>query len=433
MTKPIIVLGVVAVLAAGAAVAATVLAYAFETRTSVVSKDVATPLPGDQMKQLAERGAYVAKVADCYACHTAKDGAPWAGGRPFETPFGTIYSTNISPDKEAGIGGWTREDFHRAVRDGIGQGGRHLYPAMPYTSYRQMSATDVDAVFAYLMSREPMPVANRKNHLIFPFGIRQSLAFWNVVNLRRDGFVADAGHSALWNRGRYIVDALAHCGECHTPRNLTQSMRADAYLKGAAIEGVEAPDITKGGLVRMGFDPQTLASFMKTGLSAQGSMMNQMLEVVHFSTQYMSDDDLNAMSAYLFDLDRMPERSSAPPAPAPVAVPAQVAASAQSTYANLCSGCHGADGQGIPHVSVPLPTNMSLRFTSPSNLLHAVLHGIPAQRFPGLERMEAMPAFAGLIEDQAVADLVNWMRARWGGRQPDITAADVRKAREASR
>lgn len=142
--------------------------------TSVVSPVVETPLSSDEMKRLAARGAYIATAADCYACHTAKGGATWAGGLPFETPFGTLYATNISPDKEFGIGSWTRAEFHRAVRDGVGKGGRHLYPAMPYSSYRQMTEGDVDAVCAYLMTREPMRIANRENALPFPFNIRQS-------------------------------------------------------------------------------------------------------------------------------------------------------------------------------------------------------------------------------------------------------------------
>ena len=300
---------------------------------------------------------------------------------------------------------------------------------MPYTSYRQMSEEDVDAVYAYLVSREPVAVENKKNKLPFPFNIRQSLTFWNLLNLRREGFVADPKRSAVWNRGRYVVDALAHCGECHTPRNLAQGMMMGSYLKGAVIEGVEAPDITREGLAQMGFDPLSLATFMKTGLSAQGSMANQMFEVVHFSTQYMREGDLQAMATYLFDLDQFPHDMALSPALNPVSVPPQVAASARATYLNLCAGCHGARGEGTPHVAVPLSTNISPRLTSPRNLVHAVLHGIPIQRFPGLERMTAMPGFADLLDDKAVADLANWMRAQWGGQQPNVTTEDVTKLR----
>lgn len=395
---------------------------------SVVQEDVSQPLPADQMAALAERGAYVAVAADCYACHTAKGGAPWAGGLPFATPFGTIYSTNISPDKADGIGNWTRADFHHALRDGIGKNG-HLYPAMPYTSYRNMTPEDVDALYAYLMAQAPMRVANRENSLSFPFGVRRLMTFWNLLNLRRTVQSEEVERSADWNRGRYLTDALAHCGECHTPRNALMAMERGAYLKGATLEGVVAPDVTKEGLVQMGFDPALFADFMKSGISAQGAMTNQMFEVVHLSTQYMSDADLRAMSAYLFDLDKLPDQAGSAAAPTPVAVPDAVAASGRATYLGLCSGCHGTEGQGIPHVVVPLSTNASLRLTSAHNLNRTILHGIPALRFPGLERLQPMPAFGALLTDQQIADLSNWLRANWGGQKPDVGVADVQALR----
>jgi mono/diheme cytochrome c family protein len=428
MTLRRLFLGVAILAVLGVIIAGSIFAGLFEK--SVVAKNIDQPLSADQMKTLAERGAYVAVAADCYACHTAKGGAAWAGGLPLQTPFGTIYSSNISPDKDNGIGNWTRADFHHALRDGIGKGGRHLYPAMPYASYRQMTPEDVDAVYAYLMTREPMKVANRKNELAFPFNIRQSLTFWNLVNLPGEKPANDPARSDLWNRGHYLADALAHCGECHTPRNLMQGMEQSKYLRGTLIEGIVAPDITKDGLARMGFDVPLLASFMKSGISAQGAMTNQMFDVVHFSTQYMTDDDMKALSAYLFDIDAVPEKSSVLPAPKPVDVAPELATSARGTYTNLCSGCHGAEGQGIPHVVVPLATNASLRISDGRNFVHTVLHGISAQRFPGLERMQPMPSFEDKLTDQQMADLANWARATWGGQQPDVKPEDVAKVRK---
>jgi mono/diheme cytochrome c family protein len=422
-----IVRGLAAAVVLGGAAAAAIFFGAFET--SVVARNVETPLSADEMKRLSTRGAYVATAADCYACHTTQGGAPWAGGLPFATPFGTIYATNISPHERDGIGGWTRADFHRALRDGVGRGGRHLYPAMPYASYRDMTPEDVDAVYVYLMSREPIAVPNRANELTFPFNIRRGLTFWNLVNLPREAQTTNPARSAEWNRGRYVVDALGHCGECHTPRNLMQGMDAAAYLKGSVLEGVEAPDITKAGLQAMGFDAPTLARFMKSGLSAQGAMTNQMFEVVHFSTQYMSEPDLKAMAAYLFDVDAAGDIATPPPAPKPVDVSPELSAAARATYLNLCSGCHGTEGQGIPHVAVPLATNASLRLNSARNFIHTTLHGLPAQAFPGLERMQAMPGFADKLDDRALADLTNWMRARWGGKPPDVTPSDVANLR----
>jgi mono/diheme cytochrome c family protein len=417
---------VVGLIVLGALVAGGVFAGLFEK--SVVAKEVDEPLAADQMKALAKSGAYVAVAADCYACHTAKGGAPWAGGLPFETPFGTIYSTNISPDRDNGIGNWTRAQFHRALRDGVGRNG-HVYPAMPYASYRKMTPEDVDAVYAYLMTREPMKVANKKNELTFPFSIRQGLTFWNFVNLPPDASTANPARSATWNRGRYLTDALAHCGECHTPRNFLQGMKQNAYLQGAELEGVLAPDITKAGLTQMGFDQHVLATFMKSGISTLGAMTKQMFDVLHFSTQYMTPDDLSALSAYLFDVDETPTVPT-PPAPTkPVSVAAELTASAKPTYLALCSGCHGAEGHGIPHVVVPLATNASLRLTSARNVVRTVLDSIPAQRFPGLERMQPMPGFKQQLDDRQLTDLVNWMRATWGGQESKVTLDEVHQMR----
>ncbi|RFC67585.1 MULTISPECIES: cytochrome c [Mesorhizobium] len=421
-----LLLAILAAVVIGVLVAAGIFFGMFEK--SVVAADIEQQLSADQMKALAQRGAYVAVAADCYACHTARDGAPWAGGMPFVTPFGTIYSTNISPDKENGIGNWTRAEFHRAVRDGVGKHG-HLYPAMPYASYRKMTTDDVDAVYAYLMNREPMKVANRANDMSFPFNIRQGMTFWNLLNLSNKTTTEVSGHSPMWNRGRYVTDALAHCGECHTPRNFMMGMESSRYLQGAMLDGVLAPDITKAGLTQMGFDPAVFATFMKSGISAQGAMTNQMFEVVHFSSQYMTSEDLQAMSAYLFDLENLPQKPELPPKPEPIAVPEQTATSARETYNGLCAGCHGVQGMGIPNVVVPLATNASLRLKDAANLNRTILHGIPAQRFPGLARMQPMPAFAANLTDQQVADLSNWLRATWGGQQPNVTVQDVQRLR----
>ncbi len=420
-----------ALLAATGLVAAGLLASGVLER-SAVARDVETPLTPEAMKALAPQGAKVAAAADCFACHTARGGAPWAGGLPLETPFGIIHATNISPSAE-GIGGWSRAAFHRAIRDGIAPGGRHLYPAMPYTSYRGLSPEDVDALYAYLMTRPPVAVANKANTLPFPFDQRWTLAAWNFLNLPAEVAEPDPARSPLWNRGRYVAEALGHCGECHTPRNALQAMRSGAALQGAVIEGIEAPDITPSGLRRMGFEPHGLARFMAKGLSPQGGATHQMFDVVHFSTQHMDAADLAALSAYLFDRDALPAEPETPPAPAPAAVPQAVSLRARATYAGLCAGCHGQAGEGIPHVSVPLRTNTAMRVANPGGLLRAILVGLPAQRFPGHERMEAMPPFAALIDDAALAYLATWMRAEWGGQDKAVTPEAVARQREGLR
>jgi mono/diheme cytochrome c family protein len=407
-------------------VAAVVLALAIflgAFERSVIDRSIAQPLSADAMRALVPKGRYLVQAADCFACHTQKDGPAWAGGLPFETPLGTIYATNISPDNDSGIGTYTRAEFHRAVRDGVGKHGS-LYPAMPYTSYRQLTPDDVDAMYAYLMTREPIAQANKPTTIPFPLDIRRFMTFWNLVNLRGGTFQQEAGKSAPWNRGNYVVNALGHCGECHTPRNFMMAMKPSQHLGGAVLEGIEAPDITPPGLAALGFDHATLVHFMQAGLSAQGAMTHEMFDVVHYSTQHLTGDDLAAMAAYLLDGDAL-----APKLVAPVAMTAELAARGGGVYLEACSGCHGAQGEGIPHVAVPMATNSSLRLASPRNFLSTVLQGLPEQDFPGLERMQPMPGFAGLLSDQQIADLANWMRAGWGGRAPDVTPNDVARFR----
>jgi len=409
---------VVVVLAALGALALGVLHFGILER-SAVADGLEKPLSKEALTKLAVRGRYLVVAADCYACHTYKDGPPWAGGLPFETPFGTIHATNISPDPEHGIGKWTRRDFHRALRDGIAPGNRHLYPAMPYASYRDLTADDVDAMYAYLMTLEPVPQANVSNDVNFPSNIRTLIGAWNLFALRAPE-PPDEAKSAAWNRGRYVTDALGHCGECHTPRNFMMAMQRDRYLHGAILEGVEAPDITRDTLALVGFEPEGLARFMRLGLSPLGSMTGPMFEVVHFSTQYLDDADLAAMATYLL---------GEPPPPVKPVVPARVSAktgeSGRRTWFALCAGCHGIEGQGVPHVSVPMRTNSSLRIPSARGFLTSVMHGIAQQDFPGLERMQAMPGFAAHLGDQEIADLATWARASWGGQGIEVTAADV--------
>ena len=385
----------------------------------------ARPMSDDEIAALAPRGRYLAAAADCTACHTAPGGAPWAGGRAFEMPFGTLYATNISPDPTYGIGGWSRADFHRALRDGIGKGGRHLYPAMPYVSYRNLTAADVDALYAFLMTQAPMAVPNRADSFPFPY-VRRFMTFWNLINLPRTVAADDRSKAPAWNRGRYLVDALGHCGECHTPRDFTMGMIRDRYLEGALIEGVDAPDITPAGLARLGFSEEGLARFLPAGLGPQGVVSFSMYDVVHHSTRYLTGDDIAAMAAYLVD-------GALPVATAPVPIAADVAASGRQHYVELCSACHGLAGEGIPHVAPAMATNADLRLPDARNLLVAVVDGLPARAFPGRERMQAMPAFADLLADGEIADLANYLRATWGGTAPDVTADAVSEIRRAER
>jgi mono/diheme cytochrome c family protein len=383
---------------------------------------------GQPLKSSAEqiaRGKYLAVAADCAACHTAPGGAPMAGGAPLESPFGVLYGSNITPHPEQGIGRWSGDDFYQAMHDGRSPGGRQLYPAMPYTSYRAMPRDDVDAVFAYLMQLAPVATPSRAAELKFPYNMRFAVFFWKLLFLENEQPAASAGQSADWQRGRYVSDVLGHCGECHTPRGWMGQMRGDEQWRGARIGRWLAPDITPQGLAARGWTEGDLAAFMKAGIAPQGSAYGEMHTVVSLSTQHLSEVDTRAMLRFIAG------DAGLPPAAA-VAVDAATVERlglGRQTYLDVCAGCHGRDGEGKPHVAVAMAGNSTLRLADPRNLVVSVLDGLPAQEFPGLERMQDMTGFAGTLGDAEIADLGNYLRARFGGQSADLQAATIARLR----
>lgn len=403
---------------------------------------------GDQERRdLVARGRYVSQTADCVACHKSEDGLSFAGGLPMEAPFGTIYGTNVTPSRAHGIGRWSADDLYRALVWGINPDGSQLYPAMPYTSYHYMMRADVDALWVFLMDQPAVDKPDRPNDLAFPFSFRPALAFWNLLFRPDDRTLPVAsGKSDTWYRGRYLVDVLGHCGECHTPRNVAYAKKADQHLKGEIIENAQAPDITVAGLAARGWTPRDLASFLKIGLAPQGTMTFRMYPVLNHSTKYLTDGDLAAMVTYLFDGTdggvapggNVALRSGG--APAAGAAPTEtIGASPRSAqqmrdtsdhpgrrlYMGLCAGCHGPDGEGRPHASVPLATNTTAMLDNPLNLVRIIREGVPEHSLANRERMQAMPAFAELLSHEETAQLVNYLRVRWGGRSGDVTAQRV--------
>jgi mono/diheme cytochrome c family protein len=367
---------------------------------------------------LMARGEAVARAADCAACHTADGGPALAGGLPLESPLGRIYSTNITPSVDHGIANWTADDLYSAMVWGIARGGRHLYPAMPYPSYHAVDRADVDALWAWLIAQRPVDLPNRTSELPFPFNVRPAIAFWNFLFLPDATTLPDApAESDEWRRGRYLVDVLGHCGECHTPRNLAYA-KTDEHLQGGLIEGATAPNITPAALAARGFTREDLAAFLRTGLSPQGVMTFNMYPVLEHSTRYLSDEDLAAMVTYLFDGAALPE---AAPAPAD-SLPGHPG---ERLYLGLCAGCHGSDGEGFPHGSVPLDTNTTAMLEDPRNLIRVITEGIPAHRLASGGRMQEMPGFADRMTTAEVAALTNYLRERWGRQPGDIPEATV--------
>lgn len=370
-----------------------------------------------------ERGRYLADAADCAACHTAPQGAPFSGGVPLATPFGTIHATNITPDPSHGIGRYTADDFFLAVTSGRRRDGRPLYPAMPYTSYRAMSRGDSDALYAYLMSQPAIPQPNTENRIDFPANIRMALHGWKMLYADRVIPAVSSGHSAPWQRGRYLVDALGHCGECHTPRGKLGQLQLDRTLAGnVGLGRFAAPEITPAALASRGWDAATLRDYLATGTSTHAMAAGEMFKVVDLSTSRLGAADIAAMSIYLL--------GDAPPAPSPPPAPHadEDDRRGRQLWYGLCAGCHGSDGQGVPYVVASMRDRSTLRERDPRNVVVAILDGLPARRFPGGERTQSMPGFGDELDDADVAALVSWLRHRYGGREsvPAATVAVLR-------
>ncbi|OKP28620.1 c-type cytochrome [Serratia fonticola] len=369
------------------------------------------------------RGRYLTQAADCAACHTAAGGAPLAGGYPLDTPFGTIYGSNLTPSADQGIGRWTKDDFFLALTQGVAPGGRHLYPAMPYTSYKGISREDADAIYAYLMSRPAVDVAIPANDMPFPFNQRMALIGWNLLFRNSDLLPASSqGNSAEWQRGRYLSDVLGHCGECHTPRGMLGQMELSKPMQGGDLGRFIAPDITPQALAQRGWTPEDLSRFLSTGLAPQGSAFSEMHMVVDLSTRHLTPEDHRALVTYLM--------GDKPPQPVAAKI-GQGSDAGRITYLDQCSACHERDGAGIPHVAVAMRDNATLRQPDGKNLIVSVLDGLPAQQFPGNESMQSMPGFADRLDDAQIAELVNYLRVTWGGLPADITAEQVKALRNA--
>ena len=373
-----------------------------------------------------ERGAYLARAADCVACHSTADSAPYAGGLPLESPFGIIYGTNITPDKEFGIGNYTRDDFYNAVAHGKRADGANLYPAMPYTSYHLIKREDSDAIYAYLMTLEPINRPAPETRLSFPFNLRFGLSFWNMLYGSELQLAPANGKSEQWQQGQYLVEVLGHCGECHTPRNVAGAMQQDKTLQGGVLLGYLAPSLNSEALLARGWNTEDLATFMAHGISAQGSMFNEMYPVLHHSTQYLSQGDHLAMATYLLGEQPGPSAVISTQSLDKLSDSAQ---RGRQNYLNLCAGCHADAGQGVPHVAVAMQGNTTLRQADSRNLLRSIDDGIAEQQFTGFERMQPMPGFTDQLDDGQMRDLLNYLRQTWGGLPEDLTAQQVSELR----
>ncbi|CAN5305846.1 cytochrome c [soil metagenome] len=417
-------------LVAAAALAVIAVAAVSLAQTPAPAPTAAPPLPGPAapppsppVDPLVEQGKYVAVLGDCAACHTVAGGPALAGGFGLNTPFGTIYSPNITPDKETGIGGWTKAQFERAMRKGKDEKGHNLYPALPYVYYTRMTTVDIDALYAYLMAQPAVKNTPPKNGLGFPFNIRALLTPWNWLHFRSGEYKADAGQSAEWNRGKYLFDGAGHCGGCHTPKNMMGGDKRGQAFRGGLLDEWWAPDLTGNKVTGLGaWSKDDIVEFLKAGSNAHSSVYGSMAEVVQNSTSQMTDPDLAALATYIKSIPASPAVS------AKTADAAQIAAG-KVVYDKSCTSCHGAAGAGEERVYPKLAGAAGVNAPKTEGIVHMILSGNLPGPTTTIQSPDPMPPFAVKLSDKDVAAVATYIRNSWGNKAGPVSEKDVAKVR----
>ena len=376
-----------------------------------------------------ERGRHLADAGDCVACHTTKGGKPFAGGRPIETPFGIIYSPNVTPDRTTGIGAWSDEDFYRALHHGRRPDGTWLYPAFPYPYFTKITRDDVMAIRAYLDTLPPVENARRQADLTWPLNHRALMRAWDFMFFQPGTFKPDANKSAEWNRGAYLVQGAGHCGACHTPKNALGADKTSERLMGGAIQNWFAPKIAGNLYDGTGsWSVDDIVEYLKTGRNKHSGAGGLMAEVVENSTSKLPDTDLHAIAVYLKDVDGGPNL-----APKPLAVDDPKMKAGAAIFADSCAGCHQADGKGVPHMFPPLQHDANVQQRDPSTVIRVILEGARTAVTDKRPTPFSMPAFDWKLENDQVAAVATYVRNAWGNAAPPVAPDDVRSMRGALR
>ncbi|WP_342616167.1 cytochrome c [Rhodoferax sp. GW822-FHT02A01] len=401
-----------------------------------------------------QRGEYLARAADCISCHTRAGGLPFAGGLAMATPFGTIVSTNITPDRTSGIGNYSAEEFSRALRQGRAKDGHYLYPAMPYVQFTRMTDADVLDLYAYFMKAvKPEQQDNVVTRLAWPFSMRGLMALWNMVNLQDRRFAPVLSASAEWNRGAYLVQGLSHCSACHTPRNFIGAEKASSekdgahFLAGASIDGWyalplrELDETTQAGLAS--WSQAALVQYLHTGRNAQTAAFGAMAGVVSQSTQYLTLPDANAIAVYLKSLGASEAGGSKPVAPDPQDPTTLALRQGDMTklasrrgaliYLNNCSACHRSDGQGAGRTFPTLSHSSAVAAGDTTSLVRIVLQGSAMPYTVTAPSELGMPPFGWRLSNTDIADVLSFVRSSWGNNADAVTAQSVAQVRSASK
>jgi mono/diheme cytochrome c family protein len=382
---------------------------------------------------LVAKGEYLARAGDCIACHTAPGDKLFAGRRAMLTPFGTLYTSNITPDPETGIGNWTPDQFYGAMHTGRFPDGGLLYPAMPFGSYTKVTREDSDAIFAYLKTVPPVRRANRPHDLQFPYNNRSLILGWRTLYFSEGEYRPDATKSDEWNRGAYLVGGLGHCAMCHTAINaLGGSSESEAFQGGLIpMQNWYAPSLTSNKEAGLGdWSLKDISDLLRTGVSKRGVVYGPMAEVVYNSLQYLSDGDIRAMAVYLKSLAEGSQPSAAATS-IPTAESSLLLSLGKTVYDSRCASCHGADGSGKPAQYPPLAGNQSIEMESAVNSIRMVLNGGYPPGTAGNPAPYGMPPFAQLLSDNEVAAVVTYIRTSWGNRGTAVSARQANELRAA--
>lgn len=377
------------------------------------------------------RGEYLARAGNCIGCHTARGGAAYAGGLGVRTPFGIVYSSNLTPDAKTGIGTWNASHFFRAMHNGRSKDGRLLYPAFPYPSYTHVTREDSDAIYAYLRTLAPVEKPQTGHQLRFPYNSQAALAVWRALFFTPATFEVDARRTPEWNRGAYLVRGLGHCVACHSPRNAFGATSEKLELSGGLLpmQGWYAPSLTstrEAGVAH--WDTQHVVDLLKTGLAPPASVMGPMAEVVFRSTQYLSENDLNAMAVFLQSLRDAGEAAAAPNAGHASSDEPFLRRGAR-LYERQCAQCHGDEGEGAQGAYPALAGNRAVTMQVPANVIRVVLSGGFLPATAGNPRPYGMPPYAHVLDDAEVAAVVTYIRSAWGNAAAPVTQLEVMQYR----
>jgi mono/diheme cytochrome c family protein len=388
---------------------------------AMLSQPIADTTPNAEQLR---RGQYLVAVGDCLSCHLRAGGQALAGGLGLNTPFGVIYSSNITSDPETGIGAWSADQFYRAMHDGVNAHGQKLYPAFPYPWFTRVSRADDDAILAYLKSTPAVKYTPPANHLPFPLNVRMAVGAWNLLFLKKDEFKTDPGQSEEWNRGAYIVNGLGHCTACHSPKNIFGADKRDQAFHGGVLEDFVATDLTGNTRTGLGaWSVDDITEYLHTGRNARAGAGGPMADVITYSTSLMTDADRHAIATYLKTLPASPNADGAQ-------VDAGAMKRGAAIYSDACTGCHLENGVGQPRFFPPLGQNAMVQQSDPTGVIHLILAGGRIGPSPTRPSPLTMPSFAWKLSDQEVADVATYLRNSWGNQAASVDVAKVRSQRE---